>query len=134
MSLHITVLDRLFEVARQLEATACYAVLVDDGHLNWSDPIHVKRDEDASASPRSTIMMFQELASKVKLTGSAFELSPGKHCLILPVPFKGKRVALGCLVVRADDRLAHFMLRLAKLLLQRDDYFSEGVCGAAGDE
>ena len=78
--------------------------------------------------------MFQELAAKAKPSGSAFELSPGSHCLILPVPFKGKRVALGCIVVRADHRLAYYMLRLAKLLLQRDDYFSEGTGGTAGDE
>jgi hypothetical protein len=79
-------------------------------------------------------MTFQDLASKAMLSGSAFELNPGTHCLIFPVPFKGKRVALGCAVVRADDRLAYFMLQLAKLLLQRDDYFSEGTGGPAGDE
>jgi hypothetical protein len=134
MSLRVVVVDRLREVARQLESTASFAVLSEEGQLNWADPVHVKRDADATASPRSTLMMFQELASKAKPSGSAFELSPGLHCLILPVPFKGKRVALGCVVVRADDRLAYYMSRLAKLLLQRDDYFSEGIGGPAGDE
>jgi len=41
---------------------------------------------------------------------------------------------LGCIIVRADDRLAYFMLRLGRLLLQRDDYFSESTGGPAGDE
>ena len=134
MSLRVLVIDRLREVTRQLEGSASFAILAEDGKLDWADPVHVKREDDATASPRSTLMMFQDLASKAKLSGSAFELSPGTHCLILPVPFKGKRVALGCVVVRADDRLAYFMLQLAKLLLQRDDYFSEGTGGTGGDE
>lgn len=134
MSLRVLVIDRLREVTRQLEGTAAFAILSEDGQLNWSDPVHVKRDDDATTSPRSTLMTFQDLASKAKPSGSAFELSPGTHCLIFPVPFKGKRVAVGCVVVRADNRLAHFMLLLGKLLLQRDDYFSEGTGAPAGDE
>jgi hypothetical protein len=46
----------------------------------------------------------------------------------------GKQVALGCVMVRADDRLAYYMLQLAKLMLQRDDYFSEGTGSSVGDE
>lgn len=132
MSLRVIVIDRLREVAHRLEATAAFAVLVEDGSVNWSDPVHVKRDEDATASPRSTLMMFRDLAPKATPSGAAFELSPGSHCLILPVPVKGQRAALGCIVVRADDRLAYYMLQLAKLLLQRDDYFSDGARGDTG--
>jgi len=134
MSLRVLVIDRLLEVTRQLEGRAAFAVLSEDGHLNWADPVHVKRDDDAAASPRSTLTLFQELAVRAKPGGSAFELGPGTHCLILPIPFKGKRIALGCIIVRADDRLAYFMLRLGRLLLQRDDYFSESTGGPAGDE
>lgn len=134
MSSRILVLDRLGHVARQLEATASYAVLSEEGRLNWDDPVHVKRAGDAAAPPRDPMMMFRNLAAKASPSGSAFEISPGTHCLLLPVPFKGRRVALGCVVVRADDRLAYYMLRLGKLLLQRDDYFADGTGGSSQEE
>src|SRR4051794_30700074 len=98
MSLRVMVIDRLCEVTHQLEGTAAFAILLEDGQLNWADPVHVKRDGEPTASPRSTLIMFQDLALKAKLSGSAFELSPGTHCLIFPVPFEGKRAALGCVV------------------------------------
>ena len=134
MSLRVLVVDRLREVARQLEATASYAALLEEGKLNWNDPIHVMRDPDVAISVRSTLMTFQDLAAKAKASGSAFEISPGRHCLLLPVPVKGQNVALGCVFVLADDRLAYYMLRLAKLLLQREDYFSEGSGRSLNDE
>jgi hypothetical protein len=133
MSLRILVIDRLREVARQLDATASYAVLWEEGKLNWSDPIHVMRDADVTNSPRSALMTFRELEAKAKPNGSIFEIAPGRHCLVLPVPFKGKKVAVGCVFVLADDRLAYYMLRLGKLLLERDDYFSDGPGGPLDD-
>src|SRR5260370_24850067 len=98
MSLRVLVVDRLQEVARELEATACYAVLWKDGKLNWSDPIHVMRHQDSGSLPGTTLTMFNELAPKAKSSGSVFELTPGNHCLVLPVPFEGKRLALRCVV------------------------------------
>jgi hypothetical protein len=134
MSLRILIVDRLQEVARKLEASSAYAVPWEDGKLNWADPIHVLRDSDVANSPRSALIVLKDLSAKSKRNGSAFEISPGIHALLFPVPFKGKQVALGCVMVRADDRLAYYMLQLAKIMLQRDDYSDEGVIDSTDDE
>ena len=128
MSLRILVLDRLRDVALKLEAREGYAVLWEEGRFNWDDPVHVLRNETAEVSPQGTLNTFKELAQKAWPSGTSIEMSPSPptHGLLIPVPIKGKRVALGFLIVQGGSRTAYFMLELARLQLQRDDYFSEG--------
>lgn len=125
MSHRVLVCDRLRSVARELEASAAYAVLWEDGKWNWTEPVHVLRDRDPAHSPRSRLVTFQELASRCKMEGTAIEMSPGCHALLVPMQIKRVVIAVGFLVVQADDRLAYYMLRVANLLLQNyDDTFT----------
>jgi hypothetical protein len=110
-------------VAREVEATELYGVMKAGDEFDWSDPIHVRPDRSPEQKRRVARGAFEELARRARGRRAAFEVRPAppQHCLVLPVNVKGQRAATGCLIVRADARLASYMLKLATLLLERYD-------------
>ncbi|MGA2582917.1 MAG: hypothetical protein ABSG31_06535 [Tepidisphaeraceae bacterium] len=131
MSTRIIVLDRTKEVAGELEATESYAVLATADGFDWADPIDVIRPDAIEKTGFRGKMIFAQLGQQAKPTGGIFELSPSppQHCVIVPVPVKGKCMAMACFMVNGDDRTAYFMWKVATLLFQRADYFGGEEAG-----